>query len=43
MIDIINKYYEIISTIDWKSNDPPDNNIYDELINLQNFAKQEIV
>jgi serine/threonine protein kinase len=43
MIDIIDKYYEIISTVDWKSNEPPDNNIYDELISLQNFAKQEIV
>jgi serine/threonine protein kinase len=43
MIDIINKYYEIISDVNWKSTEPPDNNIYDELINLQNFAKQELV
>jgi len=43
MIEIIEKYYEIISVVNWKSNEPPDNNIYDELINLQNFSKKQLV
>ena len=37
MINIIEKYFKIISVIDWKSIEPPDNSIYDELIELQNY------
>jgi len=34
---IINKYFEIISVIDWKSTDPPDDCIYDQLLDLKNW------
>jgi serine/threonine protein kinase len=37
MLYIIQKYFKIISIIDWKSIEPPDNSIYDKLLELQNY------
>ena len=34
---IINKYFEIISVVDWKSTDPPDDCIYDQILDLKNW------
>jgi len=37
MLNIIQKYFKIISVIDWKSTEPPDSTIYDQLLELQNY------
>jgi serine/threonine protein kinase len=34
---IIDKYFQIISVIDWKSTDPPDDCIYDQILELKNW------
>jgi len=39
MLKIIDKYFKIISTIKWNSEDPPDNKIYDQLIELTDFTE----
>jgi hypothetical protein len=34
---IIDKYFQIISVIDWKSTNPPDDCIYDQILDLKNW------
>jgi serine/threonine protein kinase len=37
MLNIIEKYFKIISIISWRAFEPPDNSIYDQLIELKNY------